>query len=89
MVNNNYVFQRLLSTFDLSRNHDLTNKVFELGGQRQELNKSIIKSWRTHDEMNRNYRAMPDDALKIFIDGIQQAGKDGLIVIHINNGEWP
>lgn len=83
-MNNNYIFQRLISTFDLSRNHALINKVFELGGQRQELNKSIVKSWRTHDALNRNYRAMPDDALIIFIDGLQQASKDGLITIYLS-----
>ena len=83
-MNNNYIFQRLISTFDLSRNHNLINKVFELGGQRQELNKSIIKSWRTHDALNRNYRTMPDDALVMFIDGMQQASKDGLITIYID-----
>ena len=83
-MNNNYVFQRLISTFDLSRNHELINKIFKLGGQRQELNKSIIKSWRTHDVLNRNYRAMPDDTLIMFIDGIQQASKEGLIVIYIS-----
>lgn len=86
-MNNNYIFQRLLSTFDLSRNHELTNKIFELGGQRQELNKSIIKSWRTHDVLNRNYRQMPDDALKIFIDGIQESSKQGLITIYLREND--
>lgn len=86
-MNNNYIFQRLLSTFDLSRNHELTNKIFELGGQRQELNKSIVKSWRTHDVLNRNYRPMPDDALKIFIDGIQESSKQGLITIYLREND--
>ena len=83
-MNNNYIFQRLISTFDLSRNHELLNKIFEIGGQRQEINKSLIKSWRTHDMSNRNYKPMPDDALIMFIDGIQQANKDRLITIYIS-----
>lgn len=86
-MNNNYIFQRLISTFDLSRNHELLNKIFEFGGQRQELNKSLIKSWRTHDITNRNYNPMPDDALIIFMNGIQQASKDGVIVIYISEAD--
>ena len=86
-MNNNYIFQRLLATFDLSRNHELTAKVFELGGQRSEVTKSLVKSWRTHDVSSKHYRAMPDDTLKMFIDSIQQASKDGLITIYINSGE--
>lgn len=85
-MNNNYIFQRLIATFDLSRNHDLLNRIFELGGQRQELNKSVIKSWRTHDPVNRNYRPMPDDALKIFIDGVQEASKQGVITVYLSEG---
>jgi len=86
-VKNNYIFQRLLSTFDLSRNHELTAKVFELGGQRSEVSKSLVKSWRTHDVTNRHYKPMRDDALDMFLDGLQEASKQGLITIHINNGE--
>jgi uncharacterized protein YehS (DUF1456 family) len=83
-MNNNYVFQRLLATFDLSRNHDLTAKVFELGGQRSEVSKSLVKSWRTHDINSKHYKPMRDDTLKIFLDGIQQASKDGLITIYLS-----
>lgn len=83
-MTNNYIFQRLLATFDLSRNHGLTAKVFELGGTRSEVTKSLVKSWRTHDTDNRNYRPMPDKALDSFIDGIQQANKDGLITIYLS-----
>lgn len=86
-MNNNYIFQRLLSTFDLSRNHELTAKIFELGGQRSEVSKSLVKAWRTHDVSSKHYRPMRDDALNSFLDGIQQASKDGLITIYINDGE--
>jgi len=84
-VNNNYIFQRLISTFNLSRNHELVAKIFELGGQRSEVTKSLVKSWRTHDVSSRNYRPMRDEALVSFIDGIQQANKDGLIAIYISD----
>lgn len=83
-MNNNYVFQRLIATFDLSRNHDLINKVFKLAGHRQDINKSLVKSWRTHDVNNRNYKPMPDDALILFFNGLQEAGKEGLIGIYIS-----
>lgn len=86
-MSNNYIFQRLLATFDLSRNHELTAKIFELGGQRSEVSKSLVKAWRTHDVSSKHYRPMRDDALNSFLDGIQQASKDGLITIYINDGE--
>lgn len=86
-MNNNYIFHRLIATFDLSRNHELVANIFELGGQRSEVTKSLVKSWRTHDVSSKHYRAMPDDTLKMFINGIQQASKDGLITIYINSGE--
>lgn len=88
-MSNNYIFQRLLATFDLSRNHELTVKVFALGGQRSEVSKSLVKAWRTHDVSSKHYRPMRDDALNSFLDGIQQASKDGLITIYINDGEQP
>lgn len=83
-MRNNYIFQRLLSTFDLSRNHYLTAKVFELGGQRSEVSKSLVKSWRTHDVSSRHYKTMRDDALNIFLDGLQEASKQGLITIYLS-----
>lgn len=83
-MNNNYIFQRLLATFDLSRNHELTAKVFELGGQRSEVSKSLVKAWRTHDVSSKHYRPMRDEALNSFLDGLQEASKQGLITIYIN-----
>jgi len=86
-MNNNYIFQRLIATFDLSRNHELVAKIFELGGQRSEVTKSLVKSWRTHEVGNRNYRPMRDEALVSFIDGIQDATKSGLIVIYTSDND--
>lgn len=83
-MNNNYVFQRLLSTFDLSRNHELTAKVFELGGQHSEVSKSLVKAWRTHDVSSRHYKPMRDDALDSFLSGLQEASKQGLITIYLS-----
>lgn len=83
-MNNNYIFQRLLATFDLSRNHNLTAKVFELGGQRSEVSKSLVKAWRTHDVSSNHYRPMRDDTLNMFIDGLQAATKQGLITIYLS-----
>ena len=83
-MNNNYIFQRFLATFDLSRNHELTAKVFELGGQRSEVSKSLVKAWRTHDVSSKHYRPMRDDALNTFLDGLQEASKRGLINIYLN-----
>lgn len=82
-MRNNYIFQRLLATFDLSRNHEMTAKVFELGGQHSEVTKSLVKSWRTHDVSSKHYRAMRDDALNMFLDGLQEASKQGLITIYL------
>ena len=82
-MNNNYIFQRLLATFDLSRNHEMTAKVFELGGQRSEVSKSLVKAWRTHDVSSKHYRPMRDDALNSFLDGLQEASKQGLITIYL------
>lgn len=70
--------------FDLSRNHDLTAKVFELGGQRQAVTKSLIKSWRTHDRESRHFKPMPDNAMQIFLDGLQEASKQKLITIYLS-----
>lgn len=86
-MSNNYTFQRLLATFDLSRNHDLINHIFELGGQHKELSKSSIKAWRTHDASNRNYRPMPDGALNNFFDGLQAASISGIITIYLDE-DW-
>lgn len=83
-MNNNYIFQRLLATFDLSRNHEMTAKVFELGGQRSAVSKSLVKAWRTHDVSSKHYRPMRDDALNSFLDGLQEASKQGLITIYLN-----
>lgn len=82
-MRNNYIFQRLLATFDLSRNHELTAKVFELGGQHSEVSKSLVKAWRTHDTQSRHYKPMRDDALDMFLDGLQEASKQGLITIYL------
>lgn len=84
-MTNNYIFQRLLSTFDLSRSPDTLRAVFKLGGQRQELSGSLIKSWRTHDLTSRHHRPMPDSAMQIFLDGLQEASKSGLIKIELND----
>ena len=83
-MRNNYIFQRLLATFDLSRNHELTAKVFELGGQRSAVSKSLVKAWRTHDVSSRHYKPMRDDALNSFLSGLQEASKRGLITIYLN-----
>lgn len=83
-MNNNYIFQRLLATFDLSRNHELTAKMFELGGQRSAVSKSLVKSWRTHDVSSRHYKPMRDDALNSFLSGLQEASKQGLITIYLS-----
>ena len=86
-MNNNYIFQRLLATFDLSRNHELTAKVFELGGQRSAVSKSLVKAWRTHDVSSRYYKPMRDDALNSFLDGLQEASKQGLITIYLSEAD--
>lgn len=83
-MTNNYIFQRLLSTLDLSRNHDLTAKVFELGGQRQAVTRSLVKSWRTHDRDSRHFKHMPDSALDMFFNGLQEASRQGLITIYLS-----
>jgi len=82
-MRNNYIFQRLLATFDLSRNYELTAKVFELGGQRSAVSKTLVKAWRTHDASSRYYKPMRDDALNSFLDGLQEASKQGLITIYL------
>ena len=84
-MTNNYIFQRLLATFDLSRDHDLINEMFALGGHRQTLNKSLVKSWKTHNIENKCYRPMPDDALICFLDGIQQATIDERLILIYND----
>lgn len=86
-MRNNYVFQRILATFDLSRNHELTAKVFELGGQRSEVSKSLVKAWRTHDVSSNHYRPMRDDTLNTFLDGLQEASKQGLITIYLREND--
>ena len=86
-MRNNYIFQRLLATFDLSRNHELTTKVFALGGQRSEVSKSLVKAWRTHDVSSSHYRPMRDDTLNMFLDGLQEASKQGLITIYLSENK--
>ncbi|UNU74085.1 DUF1456 family protein [Moraxella nasovis] len=81
-MNNNYVFNRLLTTLNLHRNHDMTAKIFKLGGTHSEITKSLVKSWRISDEQNRLYRPMLDKTLISFFDGLQQASKDELIDIN-------
>lgn len=86
-MRNNYIFQRLLATFDLSRNHELTARVFDLGGQHNEVSKSLVKAWRTHDVNSKHYRPMRDDALNMFLDGLQEASKQGLITIYLSEND--
>ena len=81
-MNNNYVFNRLLTTLNLHRNHELIEQIFKLGGNQAPITKSLIKAWRLDDTQNRLYRAMPDKSLIAFFDGIQEASKREIIDIN-------
>lgn len=81
-MNNNYVFNRLLTTLNLHRNHEMTATIFRLGGTHSEITKSLVRCWRIDEEQHRLYKPMPDKTLISFFDGLQQASKDELIDIN-------